>query len=276
MSKVIQNLPNNTRNAAHLALVGWHTLDTKISIMKLSFLWRLLCLPIDNIYRRILTFFLHLCLYDNYVNLKSPTYSIFTYVKRYSMTHVLIDSLHSDNQGKIAYYKKMIKTTVFKYEACCWKATMFLLHNLPFYECSVLSIKLHPWWYFVKASPSYYRQVSSIVALICGSQPKFLQCNFDDKFCCLCCDRSIDTPIHILFECSSLDIVRNLYLGKVRLSMPLAMKNEFNNMTNSNKCLFILSAMNSKFCVDFMLIYKSMSSFVFEMYRERYKLYKRP
>ena len=86
MSKIIQSIPNNTSNASHLALVGWHTLDTKISIMKLCFLWRILCLPIGNIYRRILTFCLQLCInVDSYINVKSPSYSMFT-LKRYSLT----------------------------------------------------------------------------------------------------------------------------------------------------------------------------------------------
>ena len=44
--------------------------------------------------------------------------------------------------------------------------------------------------------------------------------------------------------------------------MPFAMKQEFDDMTNSNKCKFIFSAMNMKYCVDFERIYKSMSSFI--------------
>ena len=58
--------------------------------------------------------------------------------------------------------------------------------------------------------------------------------------------------------------------------MPFAMKQEFDDMTNSNKCKFIFSAMNMKYCADFKIIYKSMSSFIFEMYRARKKLYQPP
>ena len=171
MSKIIQNIPNNTSNASHLALVGWHTLDTKISIMKLCFLWRILCLPIGNIYRRILTFCLQLCINDDsYINLKSPSYSMFTYVKRYNLMNILKDSLHTNNEGKIMSYKRMIKEAVYTHEINCWSATMSLLHNLPFYDSSVLTIQLHPWWEFTKAVPNYYRQVSSIIAIICGAQ----------------------------------------------------------------------------------------------------------
>ena len=50
---------------------------------------------------------------------------------------------------------------------------------------------------------------------------------------------------------------RNLYLGKIRLGMPLAMKNDFNDITHFNKLRLILSAMNSKYWADFKLIYKS-------------------
>ena len=58
--------------------------------------------------------------------------------------------------------------------------------------------------------------------------------------------------------------------------MPFAMKNEFINMTNSNKLIFILSAMNSNYSREFTIIYKSMSLFVYEMYRVRKKLYEPP
>ena len=188
----------------------------------------------------------------------------------------LQESLHTNNEGKIMGYKRMIKEAVYTHEINCWSATMSLLHSLPFYDSSVPTIQLHPWWEFTKAVPNYYRQVSSIIAIICGAQPKFFQCNFDNRLCCLCCDRELDTPVHILFECSALAISRNLYLSKIRLSMPLAMKQEFNDMTNSNKCRFIFSAMNMKYCADFKIIYKSMASFIFEMYRARKKLYQPP
>ena len=276
MSKLIQNIPNNTPNASHLAPIGWHTLDTKISVMKLSFLWRLLCLPIDNIYRKVVTYFIQLCLNDHYVNLKSPTYSMVTYVKRYNLTNLLMESLYSDNHGKISLYKNQIKNVVYKYEEYCWKATMFLLYDVPHYVNCVSDIKMHPWWNFVKNAPGFYRPVSCIIALICGAQPKFLQTNFDNMFCCLCPDRIIDSATHVLFECSALSVHRNLYMSKIRLSMPLAMKNEFDNMSYSSKLIFILSGMNSKYCHEFLIIYKSMSIFVYEMYKARKKRYEPP
>ena len=218
MSKLVQNLPTNTPNSSHLAVVGWHTLDTRISIMKLSFLWRILCLPIDNIYRRIITFVLQLCLNDdNYVNLSSPTYSIFTYVRRYNLIDVLNGSLYSDNEGQISAYKKIIKNTVYSYETNCWKATIFLFHKGPLYNSCVMNIQMHAWWLFAKSFPSYYRQVSSVIALFCGTQPKFSQCNFDNLLCELCCERQLDNPLHVLFECSSLEVLRNISLCKIRL-----------------------------------------------------------
>ena len=274
MSKLVQNLPTNTPNASHLALVGWHTLDYRIAVMKLCFLWRILCLPVNNIYRRIISFFLELCLNDDdFVNDKSPTYSIYTYVKRFNMIDTLVNSLYSDNQGKISHYKKLVKKTVFDYEKFCWKVTMNLLHNLPFYDSCVLNITMHPWWCFVKASPRYYRKVSSILAIICGSQPKFHQCNFDNNLCGLCCDRQAETPVHILFQCPCLNIDRDYYLSRVRFSMPFALRNEFINMTDREKCQFLLSAMNTKFNADWLSIYESISDFVHELYRKRKKLY---
>ena len=201
---------------------------------------------------------------------------MFTYVKRYNMTDVLVDSLYTDNKGKTLKFRNMIKNIVYTHETNCWRATISLLYNLPFYKYCVPDIRMHPWWYFAKNTPSFYRQVSSVIALICGTQPKFFQCNFNNMFCCLCPDRIVDSPIHVLFECPALNVYRNIYLSKIRLSMPLAMKNEWIDMTNSNKLIFILSAMNSNYSREFTIIYKSMSLFVYEMYRMRKKLYEPP
>ena len=76
----------------------------------------MLCLPVDDIYRKVFTFFVQMCLNDDsFVNLKSPTYSMFTYVKRYNLTELLIESLYKDNHGQISVYKDEIKNVVFKY-----------------------------------------------------------------------------------------------------------------------------------------------------------------
>ena len=198
---------------------------------------------------------------------------MYTCVKRFNLIGTLVESLYSDNQGKIFQYKKIVKNTVYDHEKYCWKATMSLLHNLPYYDSCVLNIVIHPWWCFVKASPKYYRKVSSIFAIICGSQPKFHQCNFDNKLCQLCCGRQTETSVHVLFDCPCLNIDRNLYLSKIRFNMPFAMRNEFVSMTNTEKCLFILSAMNCKYNADWLSIYESMSTFVYEMYKKRKVLY---
>ena len=69
---------------------------------------------------------------------------------------------------------------------------------------------------------------------------------------------------------------RNLYISKIRLSMPLAMRNEFSTMSHSRKLMFILSGLNDVFCHEFLLVYKNMSVFVYEMYKQRKKLYEPP
>ena len=274
MSKLCQNLPTNTPNASHLALIGWQTIDSKVAIMKLIFLWRILCLPIDNVYRRVVMYCLHLCLYEgNYVNLRSPTYSMFTYVTRYNLTDTLVNCMQSHNQGKINRYKKIIKNVVKDHERMCWKATMLMFHKLPLYDSCVTDIQMHPWWHFAKSTPSYFRQASSIVAIICGAQPKFFQCNFNSSLCGLCCERQLETPEHILFKCTAFEILRSKNLSQIRLAMPFAMRREFTDMTVSSKYYFILSAFNSEYCVEWNSIYKSISVFVYEIYKQRKVMY---
>ena len=56
-AKIVQGLPANISKTAPLALLGWLTLESYIDMNKMLFLWKMLCLPHEIIYRRITTFY---------------------------------------------------------------------------------------------------------------------------------------------------------------------------------------------------------------------------
>ena len=79
------------------------------------FIWRIICLPVDNIYRRVLLAVLHPILNgcDYNAMARSPTLSLYKYVDEYNLVDVLKNCLFIDNAGKLPQYKKMIKKVVF-------------------------------------------------------------------------------------------------------------------------------------------------------------------
>ena len=145
--------------------------------------------------------------------------------------------------------------------------------NLDIYECSVTKIKLHVWWKFQKIYPSLYNQVSSVVAVMLGTQPTKLLCNLGSKLCQLCSNRSADKAEHILFQCEALSQIRHEHINKLMSAMPQAMKTEFRSMTLDDKTIFILSGLKSEYCPEWCAIYRAIIKFVYEIYTKRKQMY---
>ena len=61
-AKIVQGLPADISKPTPLSLLGWLTLESYIDMDKMLFLWKMLCLPHENTYRRITTFIISLLL----------------------------------------------------------------------------------------------------------------------------------------------------------------------------------------------------------------------
>ena len=181
--------------------------------------------------------------------------------------------MFTDNISQYNYYKSLITRVVTDMEFNRWRVTSMFFYELPLLIHCIKKIELCVWWKFVKNVPSLFKQVSSVVAVISGCQPKSFQCNFDSKTCFMCTDYACDSVQHILFECSALIDMRHMYLSKLKFTMPFAMKRAFVDMNNREKLFFILTALECDFCTEWISIYRAIAIFVHEMYRKRKRLY---
>ncbi len=53
-AKILQGLPKQTANVAGVYCMGWKMMQATIDMMVMKFIWRLLLLPMTNIYKIIL------------------------------------------------------------------------------------------------------------------------------------------------------------------------------------------------------------------------------
>ena len=273
-AQVIQGLPNNCPSVSVLATMGWLTIDSRIAISKLVFLWRILCLPLNSIYRTVLLHFLQAGINnENYFNANSPTYSMLIYARKFNLVDILKQCMFSDNSSHFLYYKSLIKRVVTESEFNRWKVTAMFFYELPLFNHCIRNIELCVWWKFVKNVPSLIKQVCSVVSVVSGSQPKPFQCNFNSHICSMCTDYTRETAEHIIFECTALSYVRNIYFSKVKFTMPFAMKREFLNMNSREQLYFILSGLECEFCTEWIHIYRAIAVFIHEMYRKRKRIY---
>lgn len=272
-AKSILDVPDHTPSVAPLAMLGWLTINARIAILKLMFIWRIICLPVDNIYRRVLLSVLRPIINGCNYNARSPTLSLYKYVDEYNLVDVLKNCLFIDNAGKLPQYKKMIKKVVFDKEVFRWKATVMFFHELPLYVHCIKNIEINFWLKVVRLAPSLFSQTSIIFAIIAGVEPRRFACYFKASNCFRCESFVIDDVKHILFDCESLSRVRDFYMNYLLFLMPLPMKLSFLNMSSKEKALFILSGLNCDFCQEWMYIYRAVAVFVYEMYKYRKKLH---
>ena len=236
-AKLIQDLPQNTPNPAPLAVLGWLTLSAHIAIMKLSFMWRVLTLPAENIYRRVMVYVLKKCAEKNVgLSILSPTQSMYYYAKYYGLDELILKSLNDENFGRNGFNKETLKKVVKQVEYSRWKASNLLYRNLTIYSASISKIEVHLWWIYANKFPHHMKKVSATVAVLCGSQPKNMQIFRQNHIMCdLCLSRSYDSTEHILFLCEALSNTRIECINRLTESMPAAMKKDFLEITQSRR-----------------------------------------
>ena len=234
-AKTIQGLSNNIPNAAPLATLGWVTKSSFIAMRKLIFLWQILTLPSDNIYKRMTELILCVIVQkgcDLFSN--TPIGSMYECAQRYGFDGLLEQCLNTKNYGDIENMKIKIKSHIIEHEKKCWNATCLLYPELNMYARSVNNITPHTWWKIARVHPHLMKKICFVMSLLMGSQPKCFQCNFNRSTCALCCDIP-DVPCHILFQCEALNPERLVHWQIVVKEMLLAMSGEANYQTRSKQ-----------------------------------------
>ena len=146
-----------------------------------------------------------------------------------------------------------------------------LYDSLRIYRSVAISFAIHPWWIFGNEHPHMCKRVSAVVAVMCGTQPKGMQCIA--KICALCPHRQTDNPEHVLFGCEALSTTRNTHTLKMTLKMPYAMKIEFENMPPPEKVTFLVSGFRCGYTREWADIYVEAAHYVYNMYKERHNKY---
>ena len=145
--------------------------------------------------------------------------------------------------------------------------------ELDCYYKGVKNISMHCWLRYAAKNPRITNQVSSVVSVMMGSQPKSLQCNFNKQTCSLCHGQLRDNAIHVIYECPELEYARRDAWTKVLASMRSAIANQIDTFSTQNKLLYILSELQGPYVREWDDIYRNIARFVHRMYLTRYQLY---
>ena len=275
-AKIVQNLPQNTHNPAPLATIGWVSVQSIIELMKILFLWRILCLDGHNIYKRLVISLLRSFMNRGVSAIQhklSPIANMLQVIRKYGLEEMLQNGIMTGDFGTYSNIKIFIKRLVHTHEHERWRATCILYPELLIYLKSVKHIQVFAWIKHLKGQPQLSNMVGDVLAILMGGQPKRLQRNFEHSICQLCHSNSRDDATHILFECCALADVRQTLWQEVTNHMTPNMINDMMRMQPVDKTQYIISCFNNSYVAEWSVLYTKSLYFVSNIYRCRASKY---
>ena len=272
-ANMIQNLPVRTPKPASLALLGWQSIGSYVAYLKIMFMVRTLCLQQTSIYRQLMITGMNT--YQRMIERgerhTTPVGDMMKYVERYGLNHVIQRCMNGGNWKLTNSAKVIVKKCILDYEDRAWRASCVLYRGLSLYVEIVTTRRINLWWTVVSHMSGYFKKVSSVVALICGTQPNGYGVNFGlNPRCQICVSYEAETFEHTLFQCDGLDITRQRFMNDLKNNMPQNMWFDFDSMSYAQKFKFLLSGLNSdRYMPEWKDIYLSISTLIFELYKAR-------
>ena len=273
-ARLIQNLPTRTPIPAPVMMMGWQSIEAVIAYMKVMFLMRVLCLEPNSLYRKLLVIGIESYKLKGPQKILTPVCQMMKYVNQYGLNTKLETCKRAGTWKMVEPLKREIKGIIQKWDENRIRASCLLYRSLSTFSESVRYKKLNVWWKVVAANSAAFRSVSSVVALLCGTQPSGCGTNFGSRTCQICCDYTRDTVEHILFECAGLQNRRATLLKLLTDSMPYGMRESFAMLNTKDKAIFILSGLGKGcYIPEWQKTYLSASRLVHTMYSARKALY---
>ena len=128
-ASIVQHLPENAHKPTVLSTIGWMSMPAYIAYRKLLFLWSILCLPVNNIYRRIVVAILVSCDIFGPVKL-SPIGDTFKYICKYGLKDLFMSCIIR-NDGNSKEMKTQLKRTIWEYEIWLESNTIIVPRTWP-------------------------------------------------------------------------------------------------------------------------------------------------
>ena len=113
-AKIIQGVPNNIHRPAPLATLGWMTMAGYVALIKIMFLFRMLCLPEENLYRNLTLTVLMKCIRQGASHFRklSPIADMYWYACKYKLEHIIETGMDTGWFGCVHDVKKRVKTVI--------------------------------------------------------------------------------------------------------------------------------------------------------------------
>lgn len=260
-AKMFQGLPSNTCNIGSLTALGWSTISALIDIYRLLFMWRMLLLPMQCVYKVIiLKRIMNQMLLTN--DFKGPVNKILTACKKYGLCQIVLNGVLYGDYISQAEWKKVVKESVYKMDTKRQKVHTKVYKSMSLINDNFVgSHVISPWWIYSKTFPRQVKKCRVLIGLILNSY------RLGRKRCVFCIDGHQNDIAHILFQCKKLEDTRKDLWYTVKTHCPPQLWNDINAMSPSDCCMFVLNAFNCNFVIEWKDLYRSTANYVHVMFR---------
>ena len=258
MSKHQQGLPKQCSNVGSLGTMGWKKLETYIDFMRLMFLWRLLLLPMECIYKEVVIKRFILICYSSKPH-TGPTANIVDTCKKYGLLESVITAVENANYMSLNSWKQLVKNMLNKLDLQRYRITCKLYKSLSMVNVNMEYHSILPWWLHCFYDPCFSRQNRTIARLLLNVKRN------GNSLCALCmCQRN--SACHVLFLCPKLDELRSSLWNVAREKCPKPFVTSLQNMPPEERCAFILNGFNINYVNEWKDVYDCMSNFIHKIY----------
>lgn len=257
MAKHSQSLPAHCNNPGSLATVGWKCIKAHCNFLKLIFLWQLLALSFDCVYKEICVKRLCLILYTE-GRRRGPLCNIMEVCSEYGLHECVRYAIELGWYMSKHVWKTLVKNSVVKLENKRWLIRCKLYKSLSF--LSDANYSMCAWWIHAYYDYSFSKQNRIIIRLLLNVHLYLAQV-------CPCCELNcVNNVVHILFVCPCISNERKALWEKVKESSPSGIVIQMANMTLECRTRFILNAFYSRYVHDWKPLYDSISNYICNVY----------
>ena len=271
VAKSIQGLPKQTINAACIAPLGWISMEAFLDLTKMLFLWKVLCLPISNLYKKIAITRVASMLYRSDFKHLGPVACMVMCFNKYDLSGMLSDAIVSGVYMNIAQAKTIIKRAVVERDKARFISTCFLYKSLSVYTQCIKSVQLWNWWHYTKIRPDSVAKCKIIARLLlsetCFSDNTYRFSNSNGSVVCdLCSNYYVESGPHVLFECEHGSEMRHELMTVIKREAPEQLWHE---ILKGDKMTLFLNCFGSLPVFEWIGFYDAVVDFMYKMYKYR-------
>lgn len=259
--------------------MGWTSIESYIDIKRLTFLWTLLALPFENIYKKVAIISINNHRFGTNKHDGSPCCALFETAVKYNLQEYIVNALDTGVMMDKHPWNKMVKGIVKDRYIARWNMTRIMYKKLYIFNRAIHKYEPIVWWKLCKWKPEMLCKCKLIVRLTIGehglntARGRFMN-EEKSNLCNLCNLYESETIEHFLFWCPANKNIRAQYEKIILESMPLAMKTEYLALEHKDKVIFLLSGLKGSFVQEWTDIYVNILNYVNSVYKHRRSLIK--